>query len=97
MPDKLEFEWDPDKAEQVARDHGVTFDEARTVFFDPLAATDYDEEHSIEEDRWITIGTSDEERLLVVAHTERESRIRLITARLATRPEKRTYEQGESP
>lgn len=58
MAEPLEFEWDPEKAEQVARDHGVTFDEARTIFLDPLAATIYDEDHSDDEDRWVTIGTA---------------------------------------
>lgn len=93
----LEFEWDPDKAAQVEREHGITFDEAITIFFDPLAATDYDEEHSDYEDRYLTIGSSSHERLVVVTHTERGSRIRLITARPATRPEKKAYEQGEAP
>ena len=95
MAGELVFEWDPLKADQVESDHGVTFDEASTVFQDPLAATKRDEAHSADEDRFVTIGTTSAERLVVVVHTPRGSRIRLITAREAPRAEVRTYEQGK--
>jgi uncharacterized protein len=97
VTDELEFEWDPDKAAEVEREHGITFDEALTIFLDPLAATMYDEAHSQHEERYVTIGTTHQEKVVVVAHTDRGSRIRLINARLATRPEKQAYEQGERP
>ena len=90
----LEVEWDPDKADEVWDRHGVTFEEAATIYLDPLAATAYDEEHSDEEDRWATIGRSERDRLLVAVHTDRGSRMRLITAREAEPDEIREYEQG---
>ncbi|MEO8510740.1 MAG: BrnT family toxin [Chloroflexota bacterium] len=94
---ELELEWDPEKAARVAREHGVTFDEASTVFLDPLAATSHDKQHSDCEDRYVTIGTTSAARLVVVAHTDRGARMRVITARLATASEKRAYEQAEDP
>lgn len=93
--DDLEFEWDPSKAKRVEDAHGISFEEVKTVFADPLAVTIFDEEHAGEEDRWITIGSTTAGRLVVVAHTDRGSRIRLITARPATPAETRAYEQGE--
>lgn len=68
---QLEYEWDPEKAARVARDHGITFDEARTVFEDPLAATRPDSQHSHDESRDVTIGVTDHGRTVVVAHTRR--------------------------
>lgn len=88
----MEFEWDPDKAEANLRKHGVTFHEAGTVFNDSLAVTAPDPDHSADEDREVTFGVSRQNRLLVVTHTERRDKTRIITARVATRAEKRSYE-----
>jgi uncharacterized protein len=88
------FEWDPAKAEANARKHGVTFAEASTVFGDPLSSAIPDPDHSGGETRYLLLGRSNAERLLVVAHTERADRIRIISARLATRNERRNYEEG---
>ena len=92
----LAFEWDEKKAKQNLKKHGVAFEEASTVFADPLALTIPDPLHSEEEDRFVTMGESRRRRLLVVAYTEREDRIRIITARAATRRERNDYEEGPS-
>jgi uncharacterized protein len=89
------FEWDPEKAEQNRRKHGVSLPEASTVFRDPLAITLEDVVHSAAEERYFLIGRSSSGRVLVVVHTERGRRIRLISARPATAREKRVYEQGD--
>jgi len=87
-------EWDPQKARTNEVAHDVSFDEARTVFDDPLAGTEVDTKpNSDNEERFITIGTSNRQRLLVVVHCEREDRIRIISARKATRAERRHYEE----
>ena len=91
--EKLEFEWDDEKAQTNAKKHGVTFNEARSVFADVLSSTFPDPDHSLEEDRLITIGTSDRNRLLVVSHTDRKGRTRIISARKATRRERNAYEE----
>jgi hypothetical protein len=90
----MEFEWDPEKATHNLAKHGVSFHEAATVFGDPLALTYYDPDHSEDENRFLTFGHSSRERLLVVSHTDRGNRTRIISARHATRQEKRFYEQG---
>jgi hypothetical protein len=90
----MEFEWDPEKASSNVRKHGVTFHEAATVFGDPLAITFADPDHSMDENRYLTFGISRFDRLLVVSHTERRGRVRIINARLMTRQERRIYEQG---
>ena len=90
----LQFEWDSKKAQSNKRKHGITFEEASTIFGDPLSITIDDSAHSIGEDRFVTIGTSVNDKLIVVAHTERNDIIRIISARKATRNEKRQYEQG---
>ena len=90
----MEFEWNRDKAEANLSKHGVSFDEAKTVFDDPLYIDFYDPDHSEDEDRYIIIGQSQEHRLLIVSYTEREDKIRLISAREATRTEKDAYEEG---
>lgn len=90
----MEFEWDPEKAARNLAKHGVSFHEAATVFGDPLALTYYDPDHSQEEDRFLTFGHSAEGRLLLVSHTDRGERTRIISARLATRKERRLYEDG---
>jgi uncharacterized protein len=90
----LEFEWDEDKARKNLKKHGVSFKEASTVFADPLALTIPDPVHSEDEDRYITLGESYRRRLLVVVSTERGDRIRIISARVATRRERKDYEEG---
>jgi uncharacterized DUF497 family protein len=87
------FEWDVAKAETNRRKHGVTFDEAITAFSDPLAMLSQDPDHSIGEQRYLVLGTSTQGRLLVVAVAERPPRTRLISARRATRKERRQYEE----
>lgn len=87
------FEWDPTKAASNLKKHGVSFEEASTVFDDPLSITINDDEHSVEEDRFVTMGRSDEGRLVVVCHCDRGQRIRIISSRTAERYEQRQYEQ----
>ncbi|MGH2414702.1 MAG: BrnT family toxin [Microcystaceae cyanobacterium] len=89
----MKFEWNPDKASQNFKKHGVSFHEAATVFHDTLSTTFPDPDHSIAESRYVTIGLSRLGRLLVVAHTDRGDRIRIISARKATRQEQRFYEE----
>lgn len=91
-----EFEWDPKKATANQEKHGVPFEEAATVFLDPRAVSVYDEEHSVPEDRWITLGFSSAGRLLAVTHTfqpmdRRRCRVRVISSRRATRRERGEY------
>lgn len=86
------FEWDEAKATSNASKHGVTFEEAVTVFDDPLAITRDDPDHSQRERRFVTIAWSDRGRLLVVCHCDRPDRIRIISSRLANRRERRYYE-----
>ena len=90
----MEFEWDPAKATRNVAKHGVSFPEAATVFGDPLAMTYFDPDHSKDEDRFITFGHSNSGQLLVVSHTDREDGIRIISARRATRRERKAYEEG---
>ncbi len=90
------YEWDPGKAKRNVRDHGVSFEEAATVFLDPLAMTYADPDHSNEEDREITIGYSANHRLLFVSHVQRRNRTRIISAREATRRERKQHEEGNS-
>lgn len=88
----MEFEWDPSKAKTNLYRHGVAFMEAATVFGDPLATTFADPDHEDGEARWITLGLSTAGRLLFVAHAERGEAIRIISARQATRRERKLYE-----
>jgi uncharacterized DUF497 family protein len=90
----MEFEWDKNKAESNIKKNGVTFHEAATVFGDPLAITFQDPDHSIDEYRYITFGISRFNRLLVVSHTEREGKTRIISARPMAGKEKKIYEEG---
>jgi uncharacterized DUF497 family protein len=90
----LQFEWNDKKARLNKRKHKLTFEEASTIFGDSLSVTIPDTVHSIGEDRFITIGTSINNRLLVVVHTDRGDIIRIISARKATQNEKRQYENG---
>jgi len=89
----IRFEWDSRKSLSNKKKHGITFETASTVFGDSLSVTIQDPAHSIGEDRFITIGTSMDNRLLVVVHTDRDDTIRIISARRTTRNEKRQYEQ----
>jgi uncharacterized DUF497 family protein len=90
----MEFESDDAKAELNLIKHGVSFPEAETVFADFLALTGYDPDHSDTEDRYLTMGTSQAGQLLVISHTDRNDRVRIISARLASRPERKDYEDG---
>lgn len=87
------FEWDSEKAKANLKKHSVSFEEAETVFYDPLSLTIPDSLHSEEENRFIITGLSNQLRQLVVVHTDRGDKIRIISARLATPGEKRKYEQ----
>jgi hypothetical protein len=89
----MQFEWDPEKDRQNQADHGVSFDEASTVFGDPFAITIDDPDHSADERRMLTTGNSDRQRLIIVAHTDRDERIRIISARDLTAAERRAYEE----
>lgn len=90
----LRFEWDSKKNLVNKRKHGIAFEEASTIFGDPLSLTIRDPAHSLGEDRYITVGTSMKSRLIVVVHTERSNTIRIITARKATSNERKQYELG---
>jgi hypothetical protein len=88
----MQFEWDREKASANLRKHRVSFDEAATIFYDPLAATFDDPDHSTQERRFLTIGYSSRGRLLVVSHTERGGALRIISARLASAKERKRHE-----
>ena len=90
----IAFEWDRAKDASNQRKHGVGFAEANTVFDDPLAITIPDPDSGVDEERFIIIGMSRSRSLLIVVHTSREERIRLISARSATKHERRDYEEG---
>ena len=91
---KRHFEWDDEKARTNLQKHGIGFDEASTIFDDPLFITALDDEHSIDEERYITIGLSSKQRILMVAHTERNENIRIISARKATKNEEKFYAEA---
>jgi len=88
----MQFEWDPEKAKRNYRKHGVSFEEAVTVFYDPLSATFDDPDHSAGEQRLITIGFSSRDRLIVISHAERGKTSRIISARRATAHERKKHE-----
>lgn len=92
----LEFEWNPDKAIANRQKHGVPFEEAVSVFRDEFGATFSDPDHSDDEERAITVGMSNLGRLILVSHTDRNDRIRIISARELTRYERRQYEESRS-
>jgi uncharacterized protein len=92
--DSMVFEWDENKALRNQKVHGVTFGEAATVFDDPLHLTEADEAHSIDEQRFVTVGMSVYQRLVLVVHTDEEEIIRIISARRATKGEREDYESG---
>ncbi len=90
----MHFEWGPVKARQNFHKHGVSFEEASSIFYDPLAVTGADPNHSEDEERLITFGISSQGRLLVVSQTERGEAIRIISARVATQSERHIYEES---
>ena len=90
----LTFEWDTNKARRNLVKHGVGFEESSTVFGDPRSLTIPDPVHSKVEERFVTIGASHRGKLLVVVHTERGDNMRIISARVASRRERRSYEKG---
>ena len=89
----MRFEWDADKARSNLKKHGVSFPEGATALGDALAWTFQDPEHSIGEERFLTIGVSEQGNLVVVSHTDRGETVRIISARKATRRERRYYEE----
>jgi uncharacterized DUF497 family protein len=89
----IAFDWDSNKASANFRKHGITFNEAATVFGDPLSSTFYDPDHSQGESRFITIGLSDHNKILIVSHVDRRGIMRIISAREATRHERKFYEE----
>lgn len=92
---ELRFEWDQDKAHANVEKHGVRFEEACTVFRDPLELMTPDLPHSIDEERWFSIARSEEQRLLVGFYIQHGATIRIISARLPTSRERRKYEEAE--
>jgi Uncharacterized protein conserved in bacteria len=89
----MKFEWDPNKAKLNVRKHGVSFEEAVTALKDPMSATGSDPDHSIAEQRYITFGLSKRGRLLVVSHTDKGETMRIISARTASKGERKIYEE----
>ncbi len=90
----MEFEWDEEKAAANLADYKVSFDEAKTVFDDPLYVDFYDPDHSYDEHRYLIVGKSRQGRLLIVSYTERGDAVRLISAREVTSAERKAYEEG---
>ena len=88
------FEWDPRKAVENARKHGVTFSEAMTAFSDPFGLTIHDPDHSLDEQRFLHLGSTRTGKIVVVAHVLRGDNVRIISARVATSTERRTYEEA---
>ena len=98
MAFQYQFEWDPAKARQNARKHRITFERGATVFLDPNALSLFDEQHSEDEERWVTLGLDHTGALLVICHTYHEqteisARVRLISARKATKNETKQYQR----
>lgn len=89
----MHFDWDPGKARSNVEKHALSFEEAATVFFDPLSATFADPDHSDDEDRFVTVGYSSQNRLCVVVHVEREGTLRIISARQASAQERKRHEE----
>jgi uncharacterized protein len=90
----MQFEWNNEKAASNLAKHGVSFEEAKTVFDDSVYVDFYDPDHSEDEERYLIVGQSNRGRLLIVSYTERRNSIRLISAREVTRTERETYEEG---
>ena len=97
----IKFSWDPEKAKINKRKHGVSFEQACSVFSDPLALTIYDKEHSEKEDRWILLGQSNNDVLILLVHTFSDEkdieRVRIISARKASKREKSAYQKRSQP
>ncbi|ELS00050.1 hypothetical protein GLO73106DRAFT_00039030 [Gloeocapsa sp. PCC 73106] len=93
MINNMQFEWNNEKAASNLAKHGVSFEEAKTVFDDPLYVDFYDPDHSEDEERYLIVGQSNRGRLLIVSYTERRDSIRLISAREVTRTEREAYEE----
>ena len=91
---RMDFEWDPEKAVTNLKKQGVSFHEAASVLGDPMSVTFYDPDHSTEEDRYISIGRSSRDRLIIVSHCDGDDRVRIISARTVTRRERKIYENG---
>ena len=91
----MKFEWDPLKAKRNLARHKVSFEEATTIFMDPLSATGDDPDHSDDENRLVTVGLSSERQLPTVSHTDRDDAIRIISARRSTRDERELYEEKQ--
>ena len=91
---ELSFEWDEVKAKENLRKHEVSFEEGKTIFNDPFLFTFPDYEHSVDEERYVNIGLSVTGRILILTHTERQDKIRIISCRKATARERRFYEEG---
>ena len=92
----MKFDWDSRKARSNLKKHALSFEEAATVFYDPLSATFDDPDHSDEESRYITVGYSSQNKLCVVVHTEREDALRIISARQATTQERKRMKKGQN-
>lgn len=90
----MHFDWDLRKAKSNLKKHALSFEEAATVFYDPLSATFDDPDHSSEEGRFVTVGYSSRNRLCIVVHTDREDTLRIISARQATAQERNRHEEG---
>ena len=90
----MRFEWDSSKAQLNFSKHGISFEEALTIFGDPLSITSPDPDHSEEEAPWISIGVSTNFKTIVVVHTDRAETLRIISARLAKKRERECYERG---
>jgi uncharacterized DUF497 family protein len=90
----MRFTWDAKKAHANLKKHGVSFEEAASVFRDTLSVTGYDPDHSLGENRFVTFGISKKRRLLVVSHTEEGEFVRIISSRMSTRQERKIYEEG---
>lgn len=90
----MKFEWDENKAKSNLSKHGISFEEAQTVFYDPLYVDFYDPDHSREENRYIIIGQSSTGKILLVSYTERANKIRIISCRKATKNERITYQES---
>ncbi len=89
----MNFEWDPNKARYNLQKHGVSFQEAVTVFTDELSITNYDLRHSEQEERFMIVGWSHRRNLLMISYTERENRIRIISSRKLRKNERKAYEK----
>ncbi|MBI4619508.1 MAG: BrnT family toxin [Desulfobacterales bacterium] len=89
----MNIEWDPRKAKSNVKKHGVSFEEAATALSDSMAATGIDPDHSTIEERYVTFGVSEKGRLVVVSHTEKDEIIRIISARKASKGERKLYEE----